>query len=311
MDSHGVAGLQGLSAPPLANECQLVVAHDESGDVTTQAFFACGLVFVPQPRIRPVVELLAEPRRAADYWGEVHFGELRNRPGTRYGGKTAVAMGWIEMVPQLVAAGLRAYVLVVNRRAPGFNGYRLPTPRYLAYNRYTRMAMESALPWLYKGEDLELRVISDDKHRTMPGGDDEFGAGDNFAEYLPWAVQRRADNASQSWPNVRFDPPSVELVDTSASLGSWESELLQLTDVLASASRAAISGVCSNKPAKRCVAEAAARLVREVAQPPWQQNLGLHRRVGFAEFQGDGFADPVPVRPAPPNQLVLPVGNPH
>ncbi len=300
-----------LLAHPVRTEKRLIVAHDESGDVTTQAFFACGLVFVPEACIDPVVALLEEQRTAADYWGEVHFGELRNPPGTQYGGKTAVALGWLEAMPELVASGLRAYVLIVNRRAPGFNGYRLPTPRYLAYNRYTRTAMESALPWLYKAEDLELRVISDDKHRTMPGGDDEFGAGDNFAEYLPRAVQRRADTESQTWPNVRFDPPEVELVDTSASLRSGQSELIRLVDVLASASRAAISGVCSKKPAKRCVADTAASLVREVTRPPWKQTLGLHRRVGFAEFQGEGFADPVPVRLAVPNQLVLPVGNPQ
>lgn len=296
-----------MSAAKRSKWQDFLVAHDESGNVRTDMFFAAGLVVVPRAAVGPIASKLDEYRRVDDYWGEIHFRKLRNLPGRLYGERTALARRWVQGLPELAELGLRSYVFLVNREADGFDGKQMPAPRHLAYNRYTRMGVESALRWFFsEADNLQLRMISDAKHRVIAGGDGEFNEGDNFTEYLPRAVRWRVNGESDGWPTVRFSPSEVELVDTSAEVGSLESELLQLTDVLTSAIRASVSGGCSTKPAKRLIVNEASTIVSDLAQKPWRQRLGLHRRFGLAEYQGNGFADPVVSRVSPQNQQALP-----
>jgi len=289
---------------------RFVVAHDESGDVSTLSYFASGFIYAPEHAVDPIVGRLHAARELHDYHAEIHFNTLRNGPGRHFGAKAAVARDWLNALPELTVLGLRAYVFVVNRSAQGFDGLRMPKPRHFAYNRYTRMGMESSLIWLFKGRSIELRAISDRKHRARRAGDDQFADGDNFAEYLPRAVAWRVNNAGGAWPTVQFTPPTVEMIDTSAAVGTNEGELVQLVDILTSASRSAISGERGRKPGKECVAEVAAEIVRDLAEKSWDQRLGLHRRVAFAEFQGDRFEDPVLPRRVAAAQIEFPLQRP-
>lgn len=285
-----------------------LAVHDESGNLRTDSFFGVGILFLREDHLAPIVAVLKGIRGDIGYEGEVHFNRLRSLPGRLHGGKTAVAIRWLEAMPEMVSLGLHAYVTIVNRDAPGFDSSLMPTPRHLAYNRYTRMGFEVALPWLFPdAQPMTIRMVSDDKHRALRGGDGQFDAGDNFAEYLPRAVAARTQFETK-WPTVTFQPPLIELIDTTITLGTPESELVQLADVLVSGSRAAISGLCSAKPAKRKVALRAASLVRDIAKKPWEQRYGLHRRVGYAEFLGNRWADPVIARLplAAPDQGSLP-----
>lgn len=286
---RGPYTLNGAATSPI----RYLVSHDESGDVHTDPYFAVGVLFIPEQQVPSVLGILQQVRRRADYDGEVHFNQVRSLPSQLHGAKTAVAEEWLNVLPALTVLGLRAYVMVVNREAHGFDGHRMPTPRHLAYNRYTRMGFESALAWLFpERAPMIIRGVSDAKHRMLPGSDDEFVDGDNFVEYLPRAVAWRAVRES-AWPTVTFEPAALALIDTTLGLGTFESELLQLTDVLVSASRAAISGRCSKKPAKRLIAHAAMRLIEDTAREPWLQLLDIHRKIGFGEFQGAGWANPV------------------
>lgn len=285
-----------------------VAVHDESGNLRTDPFFGSTVLFLRDDHLPSVVSVLTDIRGDVGYGGEVHFNRLRSLPGRLHGDKTEVAARWLKAVPEMVALGLHAYVLVVNREAPSFDGKLMPTPRHLAYNRYTRMGFESALPWLFpEAHTMTFRMISDHKHRALRGGDEDFDTGDNFAEYLPRAVAART-KAKTAWPTVTFQPPEIELVDPTATLGSQESELIQFADILVSASRAAISGRCSAKPAKQLVAHRAALLVQDVGRKPWKQQHKLHRRIGYAEFLGDQWAEPVVARLplAAPDQGSLP-----
>jgi hypothetical protein len=222
------------------------------------------------------------------YWGGIHYARMSETTGG-FGAKYRVASLWLDILESSWRAGIaKTAVLVIDRQAPEFGHDRFRGRPHFAYNRFTRMALENGVLWLYpKIEALQLRVLSDGKSRRGGGDDENPTDPDNFCDYLP-AVARRRMTGDGRWPNdVQFEPGHVEEV---SPIGphegcSDECELMQLTDLVVSSVGAAVRGP-SGKLAKAELARRAARWITDITPggrrgPP---KLDLYRRFDASLF---------------------------
>jgi hypothetical protein len=277
-----------------------VAAHDESGRYKADRYFATGFVFVPELNVEDLMTDLHDARVDNDYWGELHYHRLRGIDA-----KYRTARDWAAIVQSAMVEGkVRANVLSVDVQSPKHDHALFRGRHHFAYNRFTRMALESAIPWCFGGESaVQFRVLSDAKSRR-PGGDDQEPSGDNFAEYLPRVVARRAAY-KRAWPRVSFEPGVVGPVDPGADHHecSPDCELVQVADLVVPAVAAAIRGP-SRKAGKQRIAKTAATWVEERRFPPsWDPppKLDLWRKFGVSVFvPGAANCWPaVPLRIAP------------
>lgn len=277
----------------------LVAVHDESGLYKRDRYFTTGFVFASQGGLSEFCDALLAVRQKEDYWREVHYNGLRGTGG-KSGSKYRTAMGWFDAIErEMVSGGLRAYVLTVDSHGPNFNHRIFAKHPEWAYNRFTRMALENAVQWLFKGSDpLKIRLLTDGKTRR-PGGDDlNPRAGDNFSQYLPqqayWRIRQEA-----TWPHVVFDPRQVEDVHPGKSHpeGEPECELVQVADLVVSAVGAAIRDP-GRKRAKRRAAARAASWVRKTQRDQWVRMGPFHRKFMATLFrpgENPAWIDPVPL----------------
>lgn len=282
-----------------AEALPLLGVHDESGIYRAHRYFVTGFVFVPEANVNDLLRDLRTVRVDLDYWGEVHYCRVGSVSGP-WSAKYETARDWAAVVEAAMVAGtVRAKVLAVDVRARTYEHQRFRRHRHFAYNRFTRLALESGLQWCYGSESaLRVRLLSDAKSRR-PGGDDEEPAGgDNFTEYLPKIAARRIQG-EPTWPNVEFVPNRVEEVDPGDVHRECEPEceLVQLADLVISAVAAAIRGP-SEKAGKRRLARTAAGWVRESRYGNWKPRLNLWRKFSASLFvpgAADCWPEPVPL----------------
>lgn len=263
---------------PHQSPLAVTAVHDESGNYGADRYFATGFVFVLDEHVEAVLAALRAAREENDYWGEIHYSKI-----TQGSAKYRTALDWMVIAEGEMASGhVRAKVLSVDTHAPGFEHDRFRRRPHHAYNRFTRMVLESGLSWCFcaDADILDVRVLSDEKSRRYGGDDEDPSATDNFDTYLP-----RATNPS--YVSARFVPPRVELV----SPGDWHQEcdtaceLVQLADLIISSTAAAIRGP-SRKRQKL-------RLARIAAE--WVCSSELDRRFGASVYAPPDWLDPVPI----------------
>ncbi len=248
---------------------KLLAVHDESGMYRTDRHFVTGFVFVDERHPGSLLAGMRAARERFDYWRELHYCRIKCI-GTA---KAKTAAVWFDELDLAMGAGLaKAYVLAVDTRVPSFDHDRFRGRPHRAYNRFTRMALEVGIRWLYGTDSrLSLRVLSDGKSRR-PGGDDEDPAsGDNFCSYLPLMTRRRAI-AEREWPSVVFSPGLVEEVRPGAhhiECGP-ECELVQLSDLVVSSAGAAIRGP-SRQAGRRELARRAGAWIRAGEGSNWDR----------------------------------------
>lgn len=167
--------------------------------------------------------------------------------------------------------------LAVDRQSPAFEHRRFKR-EFHAYNRFTAMGLKAGIAWHLvpqKLDKLTIRFISDAKDRASRP---DQGMVDNFDDYLPYRAQLDAFYAQmegKKYPELIMEP--VNLVDSAAE------DLLQLTDVLLGATQIALLAG-STRPTKRRLGELIVRWCEDLRKPPWEQNLGLHRKFNLWAF---------------------------
>lgn len=296
-------------------EAPFLAFHDESGRYKTDRWFIVGLLLVPAEAEEDLVRTLAEARRAEDYQGEVHFNELAGAWAGEFAGKALVARRWLKQYVSQLSHLSFFYALAVDTRSPAFDHGRFPR-RHFAYNRFTRMALISALAWeLRRYSRISLQVYSDEKARSRRrvdvarlARDDE----DNFQEYLSKAIEndvaRRLAASTRAYPRVR-SLGDVITINPKPALQDAElhpkAELLQLADVILGAVAQAIHPR-SSRPTKRDLGHMVAEWILDTRKEPWKQRLNLHRRFSVAYFpDGDGRPythGPLPILGLGPSQ---------
>jgi hypothetical protein len=271
-----------------ADELSVVGVHDESGTYGVGRYFITGFLFVLGPHLPELLADLQAARDRHDYWGEIHYCKLTVMGDGPWGAKFRVARDWADILQAaMVSGGARAYVLAVDTTCATFDHRIFRGRSHHAYNRFTRIALETGVQWCFRRESaLRLRLLSDAKSRRA-GGDDEVpgAAGDNFVDYLPRIASRRIRREPR-WPRVTFAPNRVKTVDP----GEWhegceddDCELVQAADLVVSSVAAAIRGP-SGKPAKYEIARIAARWVRAGEYGHRGEGLDLWRRFGASVF---------------------------
>lgn len=291
---------------------RLVAVHDESGRYGAERFFLSGFVFVQEGQLPGLLRALREAREAEDYWGEIHYCRVGEVNG-RWGAKFRTASAWLDAFEGGLSSGtVRAGVLAVDCRSPHYDHARFRGRPHFAYNRFTRMALETGIQWLFRGtESIRLRILSDGKSRRTGGDDEDPEEVDNFRSYLPRLTRRRID-AEPEWPDVTFSPGGVEEIQPGRVHRSCsdECELVQLADLVVSPVGAALRGP-SGKPGKRELARRAAGWIRDCGSTAGRRRLNLFRRFSASLFvPGADAAWPryFPVRISPevgPGQLGL------
>jgi hypothetical protein len=214
----------------------VTAAHDESGTYGVHRHFVTGFIFVLDRRLDELVMALRDTREAQGYWGEIHYSRIRGTGGD-HGAKYKVARDWVATVEHMMWAGsVRAHILAVDVRAPGYDHARFRRRPHYAYNRFTRMALEAGVRWCFGREALpiQMRILSDAKTRR-PGGDDEIALhGDNFTRYLPMAAEARI-RSRPGWPRVSFTSDVQEVAAEPYHVHcSTECELIQVADLIVS-----------------------------------------------------------------------------
>jgi len=280
--------LDGASAPESA-PIRLVAVHDESGKYGADRFFVSGFVYVQEDQVPGLVRALREAREAEDYWREIHYCRVGEVDG-RWGAKFRTASAWLDAFEAgLVSGTTRAAVLAVDCRSPSYDHGRFRRRPHFAYNRFTRMALEAGIRWLFDGAGgISLRILSDGKSRRAGGDDEDPDEADNFCSYLP-RIARRRIGAESDWPDVRFSPGRVEEIHPGRVHRSCsnECELVQLADLVVSSVGAALRGP-SGKPGKRELARRAAGWVRDSGGSKGRRRLNLFRRFSASLFVPGG-----------------------
>jgi len=286
------------SQPALIN-----VYHDESGCYGNSRWFIVGLLFVPQHRESEILMALRHARSEIGYEGEVHFSALPKGWGGEGGAKSRLAKRWLRLFAENLAGACTFYALAVDTHSPRFDHKRFPQ-KFHMYNRFTRMALVSAISWQMSNYDcLELQIFSDDKFRQR-GRDQMVGQPgsdwDNFEDYLPRSVaqdlNQRRQGHPHKYPDVRCTG-SVNVVDSDpdkvvSSLRD-KCQLVQLTDVLLGAIAQAITA-SSSWPTKQVLGLIAAEWIQDTRKPPWEQKLGLHKKFAvsyFPDSNGAAYTD--------------------
>lgn len=290
----------------------LVAVHDESGKYGVDRYFVTGFVYVHEDHVPGLLRALREEREAEDYWGEIHYCRVGEVDGP-WGAKFRTAAAWLEAFEAgLVSGTVRAGVLAVDCRSPSFDHSRFRRRPHFAYNRFTRMALESGIRWLFDGTGgISLRILSDGKSRRAGGDDEDPDEADNFCSYLP-RIARRRIGAEADWPDVRFSPAWVEEIHPGRlhRCCSDECELVQLADLVVSSVGAALRGP-SAEPGKRELARRVAGWIRDSGSSKGRRRLNLFRRFSASLFvPGDEPAwpknFPLSINPeAGPGQLSL------
>lgn len=253
---------------------EYAVFHDESEP--TNRWLLIGLLFIRNSRLDDVRGVLRQVRTREGYSGEVHFAGLPKSFGGSWGAKARVAREWLRCFQNSLHDRVFFSALAVDRHSPRYEHKRF-TKDFHAYNRFTAMALKAGVTW-HLGpsnlDELTMNFVSDAKDRaSVP--DRQWT--DNFETYLPYRAELDAF-LSQSG---RRPYPSVSLNLTLQD--SRNEDLLQLCDLMLGATQMAlVAGSC--RPTKRELGQMVVRWCRDLQQPPWEQQFGLHRKFTLWAF---------------------------
>lgn len=282
-----------------AREAEYWVFHDESEP--NKRWFLVGLLLVKRQDLDEVRRHLRTKRESEGYRGEVHFADLPKSFGGAYGAKARVAREWISAYERYLSQMAFCSVLAVDRASNAYDRRRFAQD-YHAYNRFTAMAIKAAVAWHLgplKLDRVVLRIVSDAKDRKSQP---DQGMVDNFDNYVPWRVETDAERAKQGGSN--YPAVSVAHLDLQHSA---DDDLLQLLDILLGATQEALVGGAT-RPTKRKLGQRVVRWIEDLRKPPWEQNLGLHRKFnvwGFPDREGKAYSLPILALPVDDNQLSL------
>ncbi len=278
--------------------------HDESGNYVGDGgdrWLLHGVLFVPEHRQGELLQALQAAREETKYHHELHFTKLRGKTGPR----ANCIHRWLK-----IYLGFSDYCyyhcLAVDTRSTSFQHDRF-SDAYHVYNYFARTAMVGGIAWSMKGQSkIKLSFYSDAKRRPQR---------DNFAEYIPGAVQTAIHQKRQTkpgnYPEIDLTHRHVILVDSNPQSVTAElqsaSEFIQLTDLLtASVAQAIIAS--SGIQAKVNMGQMLASWIEDTRKPPWLQTNELHRRFSLSCFPNDKgeFYNPV-LAVSQRDQLQLPL----
>jgi len=255
--------LDGLPGP---DEVAFDAYHDESGNFGPPGggdrWLLHGLLFVPEAHKTKILESLTSIREREKYWNELHFVNLRQADR---GPKANCARGWLDYYFRSLAEYCPFYCRAVDTASPAFDRNRFPT-RSHAYNRFAKMAFDSAIPWSLKQQPkVALRILSDAKTRSQ---------ADKFETYVPREVLEtnllKHCRKPSSYPSIRLVSETVIMVDSDPCRYSGpriECEMIQMVDLITSAIAQALTGRSGQK-AKILLGEIVADWVDDTRRPP-------------------------------------------
>lgn len=261
---------------------QFSVYHDESGHYVPHGrdrWLFHGILFVPDRKQSEAAGLLKDARDRSKYYGEVHFKKIQKESGP----KGSCAQRWVEVYLSCLSEYCYFHCLAIDTHSPKFEHDRF-NQAYHAYNYFLKVALVGGIAWsLHKHKQVALTIYSDSKGRRY---------GDNFATYVPRAVQESIDSkrsrSTTNYPHLSVSP-KVVLLDSdprNCSPGFLERvEFLQMADLLTSAVAQAVTA-SSGLEGKVKLARVLAFLVQDIRLPPWFQKEGLHRRFNVSAFPG-------------------------
>ncbi len=263
-----------LWGQPVRRTAEYHVFHDES--IPNKRWLLIGLLFVKTQHLDEVRAALRHWRKRENYHGEIHFSELPRKFEGPWGAKARVARGWLQSYQEGLHKCAFFSALAVDRHSPRYEHKRFARD-FHAYNRFTAMALKAGIAWHLGPQNLDhliVHFISDEKDRASRP-DREWT--DNFEEYLPYRAELDAflgKLEGRCYPLVTID---LALRDSAGE------DLLQFCDVLLGATQEALVAG-SSRPAKRELGKMVVRWCKDLQQPPWKQQFGLHRRFNLWAF---------------------------
>ncbi|WP_447973909.1 hypothetical protein [Nitrospira sp. Kam-Ns4a] len=235
-----------------------------------------GLLFVQTLHLDEVRSVLHYFRKREHYSGEIHFSALPGSFGGSWGAKARVAREWLRCFQNNLSDRVCFSALAVDRHSPRHEHRRF-TKDFHAYNRFTAMALKAGIAW-HLGprnlDDLTIHFFSDAKDRaTRP----DCGWTDNFESYLPYRAELDGFLSQldrRPYPSVSLD---LTLRDSTGE------DLLQLCDLILGATQMVLVAG-SSRATKQELGEMIVRWCRDLQQPPWNQQFGLHRKFNLWAF---------------------------
>ena len=269
------------------------IYHDESGTYKKDRWFIVGLLLVPLKEELNVVKALNEVREKFGYSGEIHFSALPKSWQGEFSAKALIAHRWLKLFQECISQSCYFYALAVDTHSRSFDTRLFPR-RHFAYNRFTRMALVSAISWQLRNvHKLAFQIYSDEKCRGIRCSEMSqlvSTSWDNFEQYLPKAVvediKSREALSNRSYPSIRT-LGNVLTIDSSGSISTLDNvaktELIQFTDLLLGATAQAIvaGSSCSTK---RDLGMMVSSWIEDTRKEPWKQQFNLHRRFSVTYF---------------------------
>ncbi len=252
---------------------KFLVYHDESGTISLDRWFVTGLLFIDLEKeelLKKELNKIKDKYNIKDI--EIHFSDLPKSYNGEYGKKGLVARDWLELfINNNQFFNIYFNVMALDKKSPAYDTKRFPKD-FLAYNRFTVMALKSAINWFFKDYlYLYFEVFSDDKSRNK-----RF-IEDNFTKYVPNKLEKELFNyKSNEFKNIIIKP---EIVLKS----SKEDIFLQFCDILLGAISQAIE-VKSKRLVKLDLAEKISYCLLDLRKKRERQELNLFRRLNLWYF---------------------------
>jgi len=249
----------------------LNVYHDESGtDLAHARFQLHGSLIVPVSKFQSALQLLRSARNGYD--GQIHFVKLRDNTKSP---AAIVATKWLDLFFNEISNYSFYKCMIVDMHSPNFNKAKFSTP-HLLYNHSAMLSVYSGITWsLKKYDTVTLFVYSEAMTRA---------SNDNFEEYLPQELARRAGN-NKKCPQVIIPREKVTLVTgdprkVEPSLAE-HCEFIQFTDILTGAVSQAINANASQQ-IKIDLGNLVANWIGDTRMPPWLQKKSASSQIlGF------------------------------
>lgn len=266
--------MRDLWSYPTTRTAEYSVFHDESAP--NKRWLLIGLLFVRTLHLDEVRATLSYLRQREDYHGEIHFSALPGSFGGSWGAKARTAREWLRCFQNSLHDRVFFSTLAVDRHSPSYEHERF-TKDFHAYNRFTAMALKAGIAWHLGPQQLDslkISFLSDAKDRASRPDRQWI---DNFEEYLPYRAELDAFlSQAEGRPY-----PSVSLDLTLPSSAS--DDLLQFCDLMLGATQMALVAGSSRRT-KRELGQMIVRWCRDLEQPPWKQQFGLHRKFNLWAF---------------------------
>lgn len=262
---------------------RVAVYVDETKPDNATRWQYIGLVLVAEDDVAPLVDALHVDRIRHGFDGEVHFQKLKQAH------KANLACAWLDRVMHAGSPLVRFHILGLdhNRLSTDAFGTTGAQARSSAYTRMFRSAVSYAVKSMFGANVVVVDVVHD-------GGDLEHH--DFFDWHSLWRMG--VDN------DVRFACPAVRFVNSDHRHPDGDpvdSHLLQLTDLVVSASRVCLDATTTNEHKVR-VARHLLPLMTRLGDPKLARNPNSRYR-----YLGRCSTSYFPSRPLDPDDVHDPV----